>query len=130
MCHSCCWRFTHIDVTLNYTSSKKVINMRKFDVVAGVLLFASCFANGADNKQNLFTCVDVKNYSVDSQCASSLISSSEQFQAMQQDIQFRAEQQNPNVLATVQFYPAKMLIKVSAQKEQLEEPALLAMSQP
>ncbi|WP_340681146.1 pyridine nucleotide transhydrogenase [Paraglaciecola sp.] len=104
--------------------------MRKFNVVLGALLLSSCFAHGAESKQNLFSCVDVKNYSVDSQCASSLISSNEKFQAMQQDIQLKAEQQNPNVLATVQFYPAKMLIKVSAHREQLDEPALLVMTHP
>ena len=105
--------------------------MRKFNVVVGALLLSSCFAHGAENKQNLFSCVDVKNYYVDSQCASSLISSNQQFQAMQQDIQLKTQQQDPNVLATVQFYPAKMLIKVSAQKVLVEdEPTLLVMTQP
>ena len=103
--------------------------MRKFSVIAAVLLTSSGLVQAADSKQNMFTCMDAKSLSVDSQCASLLIANNQQFQTMQKNIDLSASFQNPNVQATVQFYPAKMLIKVSAQAEKADQENLLVMLQ-
>ena len=103
--------------------------MRKFSVIAAVLLTSSGLVQAADGKQNMFTCLDAKSLSVDSQCASLLIANNQQFQTMQKNIDLSASFQNPNVQATVQFYPEKMLIKVSAQAEKTDQENLLVMLQ-
>ena len=103
--------------------------MRKFSVIAAVLLTGSGLVQAADGKQNMFTCLDAKSLSVDSQCASLLIANNQQFQTMQKNIDLSASFQNPNVQATVQFYPEKMLIKVSAQAEKTDQENLLVMLQ-
>lgn len=103
--------------------------MRKLSVIAAVLLVSSGLAHAAENKQNLFNCLDAKSLSVDSQCASLLIANNQQFQAMQQTIELNTAHQNPNAQATLQFYPAKMLIKVSAHQEKANQENLLVMAQ-
>lgn len=101
--------------------------MRKFLVVASVLLLGSSFAHSEETKPSLFSCVDIKNYEIDSQCTSGLISDSKEFQLMQREIATKTLSQDINVIATTQFYPAKMLIKVIAHKEQSEESELVAL---
>lgn len=103
--------------------------MRKFGVIAAILLASSGMVHAAENKQNLFNCLDTKSLSVDSQCASLLIANNQQFKAMQHEIEFTATHQDPNAQATVQFYPAKMLIKVSAHQEKTDQANLLVMVQ-
>lgn len=101
--------------------------MRMKPVSIGILLLSSGLAFAEVDTKSMFTCIDLKNYDVNSQCASSLISSKTQFQNMQKEFETKLALQSPNVMATTQFFPNKMLIKVIAQKEQnSEENELLA----
>jgi hypothetical protein len=52
-----------------------------------------------------------------------------QFQNMQRELTLKLEQQSPNVMATTQFFPNKMLIKVIAQKDQEQDTKLFALVQ-
>jgi hypothetical protein len=98
--------------------------MRNFIIITALSLCA--FSAQAENKQaNLFKCVDLENYQVNSQCTASIIDESESFKAMEQQMSLKMEQQAPNVLATTQFFPEKMLIKVIAQKQREEDTELL-----
>jgi hypothetical protein len=99
-------------------------------VAASILLLCAGVAHGEVSQKSMFTCINMTSYAVDSDCTSSLISSNMQFQNMQNELEIKLEQQSPNVMATTQFFPNKMLIKVIAQKEQeLENPKLLASVQ-
>ncbi|NCP66178.1 MAG: hypothetical protein GW763_06540 [Paraglaciecola sp.] len=98
--------------------------MRNFILITALSLFA--VGVQAETKQvNLFKCVDLENYQVNSQCTASIIDASDSFKAMEQQMSLKMEQQAPNVLATTQFFPHKMLIKVIAQKQREEDSELL-----
>lgn len=94
--------------------------MRKILVVASLLVLGSSFAHGEETNKSIFGCVDLANGTVDGQCTASIIESGSQFQLMQRDIEVRTAKQDANMMATTQFYPSKMLIKVIAHKEQLD----------
>ena len=101
---------------------------KKILVVAILCLCASSvFAKQAP--KSLFNCLDLDNFSVDTNCSSSLISTSDNFVTFQKEMSNKMEQQNPNVMATVQFHPQKMLIKVIAQKQLENKPKLIAAVQ-
>lgn len=97
-------------------------------IATGVLLLCSGLAHGEISKKSMFNCVDMNSYVVDGQCTAALIANNDQFQTMQRELTLKLEQQSPNVMATTQFFPNKMLIKVIAQKEQ-KEAKLLAFVQ-
>ncbi|MGJ8679230.1 hypothetical protein [Paraglaciecola sp.] len=96
--------------------------------VATLCLFSSTvFAKEAP--KSMFNCVDLKGYTVDESCTASLISKSETYLAQQKELTLKMEQQNPNVMATVQFDPQQMLIKVIAQKKLESKSKLVAAVQ-
>lgn len=76
--------------------------------------------------KNLFNCLDLDKYSVDTNCTSSAISANPKFQVLQKELSLKMEHQNPNAMATVQFNPQKMLIKVIAHNTLENKPKLLA----
>ncbi|MEP1447973.1 MAG: hypothetical protein ABJK37_17860 [Paraglaciecola sp.] len=95
--------------------------MRNNILIAAILCVFSTaiFAKDAatDAPKSLFNCLNLDSYSVDANCSSSLISTNSEFVASQKELSLKMMQQNPNVMATVQFHPEQMLIKVIAQKE-------------
>ncbi|WP_158972458.1 hypothetical protein [Paraglaciecola sp. L3A3] len=91
-----------------------------------ILCFFSSVVFAKQAPKSLFTCLDLENYSVDASCSSALIAENKNLVTLQQELSVKMEQQNPNVMATVQFHPEKMLIKVIAQKQLAKKTKLLA----
>ncbi|MCF2949210.1 hypothetical protein L0668_13905 [Paraglaciecola aquimarina] len=89
-----------------------------------ILYFFSSAIFAKDAPKSMFNCVNLKAYTIDQSCTSSLISTSEKYLTQQKELAFKMEQQNPNAMATVQFDPQQMLIKVIAHKK-VEKPAKL-----
>jgi hypothetical protein len=92
--------------------------MRNKWLLAGIVLAVSGFSHAGQTDKSLFNCVNLSQYSVDSQCTAALISEGKQYKAMQQKISVELAEVNPNAFATVQFNPEKMTIKVIAQREE------------
>lgn len=93
--------------------------------VAILCLFSSAsFAK--DTSKSMFNCIDLKGYTVDQSCTSSLISTNKIYLEQQNKLTLKMEKQNPNVLASVQFNPQEMLIKVIAHKKLENKTKLLA----
>jgi hypothetical protein len=103
--------------------------MRMKLVVTSILLVCSSLAHSEISQKGMFSCMDMKSYEVNSQCTASLITNNMQFQNMQRELTLKLEQQSPNVMATAQFFPNKMLIKVIAQKDQEQDTKLFALVQ-
>lgn len=99
--------------------------MRMKLVLTGILLVCSSLAHSEVSQKSMFTCMDMNNYEINGQCTASLIDNNMQFQNMQRELTLKLEQQSPNVMATTQFFPNKMLIKVIAQKDQEQQEAKL-----
>ena len=74
-------------------------------------------------KSNLFECVDDSSLSIDQSCISNSVTTNFEIHS---DLQFSQMGNNlgENVLATMRFYPEKMLIEVVAHTEQQEQSML------
>ena len=103
--------------------------MYKKILAVAILCLCSSSVFADQTPKSLFNCLDLNNFSVDTNCSSSLISKNDNFVTFQKEMSEKMEQQNPNVMATVQFHPEKMLIKVIAQKQLANKTKLLTQVQ-
>lgn len=103
--------------------------MRIKILLAVVLCIFAGLVQAKGLEKSLFSCLDVEQYSVNQACTSSLIANGKIYQAQQKQFELKLEQVNPNEMATVQFDPEKMLIKVIAQKKLEKKSKLIAALQ-
>lgn len=100
--------------------------MRIKVILVAILALCSSSAFSKEAPKSLFNCLDLGKYTVDANCTSSSISASPKFQVLQKELSLKMRYQNPNAMATVQFHPEKMLIKVIAHKKLENNPKLIA----
>lgn len=89
--------------------------MRKLSLVM-LLTFSSAVLQAGEKEfsSNLFTCVDGQTLSIDNSCIEATVS--EDFVVAQSTFDYAALSDNlgDNAVATMQFYPNKMLIEIVA----------------
>ncbi len=88
--------------------------MRKILLFAMLTLVNGVLHAQNDNK-NLFSCVDSTKLTLDAACISNKIETNNDFVKVNQDFFIEQQDLGGNVMATLKFYPEKMLIEVIAQ---------------
>ena len=92
--------------------------MRKLVLMCS-LLALSGIAHAESDKPQLFDCMETETFELNAQCIADNISNNVQFREMQQNLNAVAEVNGENALATMKFYPERMLIEIVAQRDAL-----------
>jgi hypothetical protein len=99
-------------------------------LLAGALCIFSSLVQANESDKSLFTCLDLQQYSVNQDCTSGVIENTKSFKDQQKQLELKLEQPSKNVIATTQFFPEQMLIKVIAQREAEKKSKLVAITTP
>ncbi|MBE1299560.1 MAG: hypothetical protein GJ680_06600 [Alteromonadaceae bacterium] len=101
--------------------------MRKIMLFA-MLTMSSALLHAAEKNNNLFNCVESEKLALNPDCMASKIESNNQF--IETMNSFTVEQQDlgGNVMATLRFFPEKMLIEVIAQDEYQKKSQMAAVN--
>ncbi|MCY7296554.1 hypothetical protein [Alteromonas sp. a30] len=92
--------------------------MKKVVLVALLSLLTSfSYASERDQKQNLFKCVDGETLSINASCMQDTFQQSAEVQQQSFDYANLNDGLSENVMATMSFYPDKMLIEVVAHAD-------------
>lgn len=90
--------------------------MRKIMLFAMLTMF-SAFLHAADKNNNLFNCVEAENLALNPDCMATQIEANNQFIETMNSFAIEQQDLGGNVMATLRFFPEKMLIEVIAQDE-------------
>lgn len=100
--------------------------MRKSFVILLFAVFsATSFANEGDMKTNLFTCVEEGTLALKSECIESTMTANPEFQVTQ-NLDIIGDNLGENEMATMRFYPEKMLIEIVAHADNIDGKDLTA----
>lgn len=93
--------------------------MRQIVLIMLFSLFSAILqANEVDNKQNLFKCVDSESLNIDQTCINSSFDANLEMQEQSFTIAGMSDELGENAMATMRFYPDKMLIEVVAHADE------------
>lgn len=101
--------------------------MRKIMLFA-MLTMSSALLHAAEKNNNLFNCVEAEKLALNPDCMASKIERNNQF--IETMNSFTVEQQDlgGNVMATLRFFPEKMLIEVIAQDDYQKKSQMAAVN--
>jgi hypothetical protein len=114
-------------VSLRSTAGKLLTKgdsiVRKLTLASTLLLLMVCAVTHANQTNNqLFDCMEKATFELDSQCLSERISQHVDYVSQQQHIENHTQYLGDYAMASITFYPEKMMIEVVAhsEKEQME----------
>ncbi|UAA39355.1 hypothetical protein KIH87_03030 [Paraneptunicella aestuarii] len=94
---------------------RNVILIMLFSLFSAIL-----HAKEAETQQNLFKCVDNESLAIDDACIEGKFDANLKFQEQKFTIAGMSDEFGENAMATLRFYPDKMLIEVVAHADEQE----------